>query len=94
MSYFRFLLIFFLTSDKEECCYSVKLLEFVELALSLDRDVIFTNCMLLLVHNEQILVVVGGEDCGDSGCCLFAYCCVDFLGIECAMSFYYFVIHY
>ena len=52
---------------------------FVELALSLDVEVVFTA--LLLVCNVNILVA-GGDDCGNAGCCLFNSSCVDFLGIE------------
>lgn len=52
---------------------------FVELVLSLDVEVVFT--VLLLVCNVNILVA-GGDDCGNAGCCLFNSSWVDFLGIE------------
>ena len=63
-------------SDAEEDYCSVRLLECVELTLSLDVDIIFNNCASLVFCNEKMLVVVSGDYCGNAGYCLLASYCV------------------
>ena len=45
-------------------------------------NVVFTNCALLLVCDEKIVLALGGDGYGSTGGCSFASCYIDFLGIK------------